>query len=203
MEDLKQYKEAWKNQELANNKLDTKTLSKMIHKRSSSIVKWIFYISIIEFVVLTLINIFGSTDLEELKGMGLYNFFIGISILSYAIPVLFIFLFYKNYKSIQVTHSTKELMKSILKTRQTVKYYIITTLVMIAFALLYGFSVAIETPEYENIIDGFGDNGRLIVWGIVILFTIVSIGIFLLVYLLIYGVLLKKLQNNYKDLISE
>jgi hypothetical protein len=202
MEDLKQYKEVWQKQELVDNKLDTNTLSKMIRKRSSSIVKWIFYISIIEFVILTLINIFGSTDLKELENLGLYNFFIGISILTYLIPIIFIFLFYKNYKRIQVTSNAKELMQSIMKTRQTVKYYIFITLALIAFALLYGFSVAIHSPEYVDIIEDFGDNGQLIIWSIVILFTIIAIGIFLLFYLLIYGILLKKLQTNYKELIS-
>lgn len=202
MEDLKQYREAWQKQDYSENQIDSNAISKMIHKRSSSIVKWIFYISILEIVVLTLINLFIKTDWNELKDIGLYNFFIGISVLTYVIPIIFIYLFYKNYKNISVTDSTKGLIKSILKTRQTVKYYIFTILTLVAFALLYGFNVAIKTPEYVDIIEGFGENGQLIVWSIVILFTIISLGFFLLIYLVLYGILLKRLNENYKELLA-
>lgn len=202
MEDLKQYKEAWQQQDHTVDQIDSTAISKMIHKRSSSLVKWIFYISIIEIVILTLINLFIKTDWNELKSIGLYNFFIGISILTYIIPLFFIFLFYKNYKNICVTDSTKGLINNILKTRQTVKYYIFTILALVAFALLYGFSIAIKTPEYVSIIEGFGENGEVVVWIIVVLFTIVSLGLFLLVYFLLYGILLKRLYVNYRELKS-
>ncbi len=202
MVDLKTYKKVWHEQE-HKEQLDSDTLSKMIHRRSSSIVKWIFYISIIEFVVLTLINVFVKTDWEELKDLGLYHFIIGISILSYIIPLIFIYLFYKNYKSISVIDNTKGLIQSILKTRRTVKNYIVTILALFAFAILYGFRVALQAPEYENIIQKFGENGQLIAWGIVVFFVLIVLGIILLIYLLIYGILLKHLKANYKDLISE
>ncbi len=202
MEDLKNYKKVWQDQEYTDNQLDSDTITKMIHRRSSSIVKWIFYISVLEFAVLTLINIFAKTDWDELKDMGLYHFIIGISIITYIVPLLFIYLFYKNYKSISVTNNTKELIQSILKTRNTVKYYIYTILSIYAFAILYGFSVAIQAPEYLDIIANYGDNGQLIVWGIVVLFTFLFLGIILLVYLLLYGILLKRLQANYKELLS-
>ena len=200
MEDLKQYKKVWKNQTHTEDQLDSNEISKMIHKKSSSTVKWIFYISIAEFIVLTLINIFGTNDLNDIKEMGLYNFFIVLSIISYIVPVFFIYLFYKNYKNISVTNSTKGLINTILKTRQTVKYYIVTSLVLFAFAILYGFSVTMKSTEYIGVIEKFGDNGHLIVWSIVILFTIISIAIFLLIYMLLYGILLKKLHVNYKEL---
>ncbi len=202
MVDLKTYKKVWHEQE-HKEQLDSDTLSKMIHRRSSSIVKWIFYISIIEFVILTLINVFVKTDWEELKDLGLYHFIIGISILSYIIPLIFIYLFYKNYKSISVIDNTKGLIQSILKTRRTVKNYIVTILALFAFAILYGFRVALQAPEYENIIQKFGENGQLIAWGIVVFFVLIVLGIILLIYLLIYGILLKHLKANYKDLISE
>ena len=81
MEDLKQYKEAWQHQKHDDKQVNADTITKMIHRKSSSVVKWIFYISIIEFVVLTLLNIFIKTDWEELQELGLYHFLIGISIL--------------------------------------------------------------------------------------------------------------------------
>lgn len=205
MEDLKQYREVWQAQKYADKQLDSDTLTKMIHKKSSSIVKWIFYISVIEFVVLTLINIFGKTYRDELdlKELGLYHFMVGIGIIvGYIIPLLFIYLFYKNYKAISVTATTKELIHSILKTRKTVKYYIITISAIVTFALLYSTYVILQAPEYAEIIAKFGDNGSLIVWGIVVLLTLFFVGIILLVYLLLYGILLKRLKSNYKELLS-
>lgn len=205
MEDLKQYREVWQAQDHADKQLDFDTITKMIHKRSSSIVKWIFYISIIEFVVLTLINIFGKTYRNELdlKELGLYHFMVGIGIIvGYIIPLLFIYLFYRNYKKISVTSTTKELIHSILNTRKTVKYYIITILAIITFVLLYSTYVILQAPEYADIIAKFGDNGSIIVWGIVVLLTLFFVGTILLVYLLLYGILLKRLKSNYKELLG-
>jgi len=205
MKDLKQYRKVWQAQEYADKQLDADTLTKMIHKKSSSIVKWIFYISVIEFVVLTLINIFGKTYRNELdlKELGLYHFMVGVGFfVGYIIPLLFIYLFYKNYKKISVTSTTKELIYSILNTRKTVKYYIITILTIVTFALLYSTYVILQTPEYAEVIKNFGENGALIVWGIVVLLTLLFVGIILVVYLLLYGILLKRLKSNYKELLS-
>lgn len=202
MDDLKQYKEVWQKQPLDTNQLDTSTISKMIRKKSSSIVKWIFYISIMEFVLLTLLNIFGNTDWNQLKDLGLYRFMIVVSVISYVIPVVFIFLFYKNYKSIRVTNSTKALIKSIIRTRQTVKYYIYSVLAIYAFSVLYGFGIAIHSPDYEEILRGFGEKGTWIVWTIVVLFVLIFLGVFFLIYQLLYGILLKKLKENYRELVS-
>ncbi len=205
MEDLKQFKKVWQAQEYADKQLDSDTITKMIHKRSSSIVKWIFYISLIEFIVLTLINIFGKTYRSELdlKELGLYHFMVGIGIfVGYLIPLYFIYQFYKNYKSISVNSTTKELIYSILKTRKTVKYYIITILSVVTFALLYSTYVILQAPEYVEIIERFGDNGSLLVWGLVVLLILFFVGIILLAYLLLYGILLKRLKSNYKELLS-
>ncbi len=201
MEDLKQYRQVWQKQELDDKQLDTNTITKMIHKRSSSIVKWIFYISIIEFVVLTLINVFVKTDWNELQELGLYHFLIGTSIFGYIITVFFIYLFYKNYKTIHVTDTTKELMQNILNTRRAVKYYIITNLTIIAFALLYSTHVILQAPEYADIMSDY-NSGHLLVWVIIIVFILFFVGIILLFYLLLYGILLRRLNLNYKELLS-
>lgn len=203
MEDLKQYRQVWQEQELDDKQLDTDSITKMIHKRSSSIVKWIFYISIIEFVILTLINIFVRIDRNdlELKELGLHHFMVGIGIIiSYIIPLLFIYLFYTNYKKISVTATTKELILSILKTRKTVKYYIITILAIFSFALLYSTYVILQSPEYDTILADYSINGHIIVWVIVVIFVAFSVGIILLFYLLLYGFLIRRLNSNYKEL---
>jgi len=201
MEDLKQYRDAWQHQKHADNQVNADTITKMIHRNSSSVVKWIFYISIIEFIVLTLLNVFIKTDWDELQELGLYHFLIGISIFGYIITAIFIYLFYKNYKTIRVTDTAKELITSILNTRKTVKYYIISNLIIIAFSLIYSTHVILQAPEYADIMNEYG-SGNLLVWIIVIIFVLFFVGIILLIYLLLYGFLIRRLNSNYKELMS-
>jgi len=205
MEDLKHYKEAWQHQRHDDKQVNADTITKMIHRNSSSVVKWIFYISIIEFIVLTLLNVFVKIDRNELEiqELGLEHFMKGIGIIiGYLIPLFFIYLFYRNYKKISVTSSTKELMHSILKTRKTVKYYIITILAITTFALLYSTYVILQAPEYADILSDYSINGHILVWGIVVIFIAIAVGLILLFYLLLYGFLIRKLNLNYKELIS-
>ena len=50
--DLSHYKKAWKNQPDENNKISQNEIYKMTQSKSTSIVKWIFIIGILEFVVM-------------------------------------------------------------------------------------------------------------------------------------------------------
>ncbi len=203
MEGVKEYKKLWQDQNLSKDQIGQDELSQMIHKRSSSNVKWIFYISIFEMLALTFINILSKTDWQQLKDMGLYSFFIIVSIISYIIPLIFIYLFYRNYKRICVTSNIKDLINNILKTRRTVKYYIYSMLVIIAFSILYGFGASLKSDEYIDVLENIGTNGTLIAWIIAILFTVIVLGFFFLIYQLLYGIFLKRLQKNYKELIRD
>lgn len=205
MGDLKEYKEAWKHQKHDDKQVDRDTITKMIHRRSSSTVKWIFYISIIEFAVLTLVNIFSKTDWNELglEALGLYHFMNGVSIIvGFIIPLLFIYLFYRNYKKISVTSTTKDLIQSILKTRKTVKYYILSVISIVAFTLLYSTFVILKSPEYADILTGYSIDGHILAWIVVGIFILFAIGLILLFYLLLYGFLIRRLNRNYKELTS-
>lgn len=202
MDSLNKYKEVWQNQEMSQ-KIDSHSLNQMIHKRSSSIVKWIFYVSLIEFALVLVLNMTFKGDWDMIKSVGLYGFIKGVDIIGYLILVIFIILFYRNYKNISVNHSTKELMYSIIKTRKTVKYYIIINLVFMALAMFYSFNVILKSDEYEQIMDNLGKNGHLIVWSVVIFAILFIVGIMYLFYSLIYGILIKKLNHNYQELIEE
>ncbi len=60
----------------------------------------------------------------------------------------------------------------------------------------------VQHPIAAEIIERFGENGSLLVWGLVVLLILFFVGIILLVYLLLYGILLKRLKSNYKELLS-
>ena len=207
MDDLDLLKQDWKKQESSLPHLSYNDIYKMIWKRSSSIVKWIFVISIIEFLFWAVINLFLADNeyWNEMERLHLYNFTIISYIVSYAITFYFIYRFYRNYKSISSTDNSKTLMKSILKTRSTVKYYIgyilistaITTLVYTYFIIVdhANSSETLEASKYN-----FDAQQWLIFVGLSVLFIAAFLGVIWLFYRLIYGILLRRLSKNYKEL---
>ena len=147
MDELDLLKKDWKRQEGSLPKLSYEEIYKMILKKSSSIVKWIFIISIIEFVLWTSIDVtfrlMGNYD--PIEGTSFEKFSYISYVFSYGILIYFMVKFYLNYKRIQVTDSAKELMHNIIKTRKTVKHYVYINLSFIAvFSMI---SVFILNPE--------------------------------------------------------
>jgi hypothetical protein len=60
-----------------------------------------------------------------------------MNVAGYAITLLFIYLFYRNYVKISIIASTKQLMKDILSTRKqyNIMFYY---LIMIAYSIIVG-----------------------------------------------------------------
>ncbi len=206
MDELDKLKNAWKSQDYSKHKVSTKDIYKMLHAKSSSYVKWIFYISILEFLLVIILNLLVDNDtyLGVFNEMGMKTLLQVMTGISYAIIIVFMVLFYQNYKKIAVDSDAKTLMNKILKTRKTVKryiYYNVGFILISMFIMLYGiFSSEENTSLYKkmsNIPEDFSTNTFII--SIVITMTIM-IGIILLVYRIIYGILLKRLKKNYKEL---
>jgi polyferredoxin len=177
----------------------------MLHKKSSSIVKWIFIISILEILLWSSITVFFNTDdyLKNTNHKELDFFFEALTIINYAVILVFIYLFYKNYVSISTTVSTKQLMKDILKTRKTVQCYVWYNLGMVALSLILGFYMAFNyNPEVSVLLDKIGNNTKVMVItiGVFVLIIAAFLGIFWLFYRLLYGILLRRLYANYSEL---
>ena len=125
MDELDLLKKDWKKQESSYPKLSYNEIYKMIHKKSSSIVKWIFIICIAEFLFWGIINLMlpeGFFDIYE--KFHLKTFLTVSYVIHYIVVVGFIYIFYKNYKTIYVIDNTNLLMRKILKTRKIVNYYV-------------------------------------------------------------------------------
>ncbi len=111
--DLAQYKKAWENQPEEKNKLSALEIYKMTQAKSTSIVKWIFIIGLLEFTLwITLNIIFSQLDYtsayEELNLMK----FIDLSYyFNFLILIVFLVIFYKNYTSVSTVESKKTLIK--------------------------------------------------------------------------------------------
>jgi len=208
MDELELLKKDWKKEDKVYPKLSYNEIYNMILSKSSSIVKWIFIISVLEFVFWVFIS-FGlkaSGFNLELEGMEKNIGFIAISIFSYAILAYFFYRFYINYKTINTTDNAKTLMENILKTRRTVKQYVFFNLVVLVIGVTYMMPYAIKSDESSRaLLETAQANGELFKYyaGIAIVTLIglvIAISVLLLFYWLIYGILLKRLNRNYYEL---
>jgi len=202
MDQLEILKKDWKKQEGSLPKLSKAELTKLIYKKSSSIVKWIFIISILEFVVpYLIILITGNESSEKMyEELGLSNFMTKFYIVSYVIIFGFILIFYKNYRMISANTNPKVLMQNIIKTRKTVKYYIWFNLVALAIISVVVLNKVFISNEFlEKIPEG---TSMIFVWLISMLLILVLVGLLWLFYRLIYGILLNKLKVNYNELVN-
>lgn len=206
MDELELLKKDWKKEDSNYPKLTYDEIYSLLLKKSSSLVKWLFYISIAELVFWILINIIPYFTSDEYRARldSIYTnelIFTGATVLSYIIIILFIYLLYKSYKSISVTDNAKKLMESILKTRKIVKYYVIYNLVMVFVSFAFGMFFAISyNPELSNKLAHFSTNQMIVFYLIMTLFFGVFLLLIWLFYRLIYGILLKRLNKNYKEL---
>ena len=196
MKELDLLKKDWQKNENSFEQVTETEIYKMIHKKSSSIVKWIFIISIIEFVLLNSLSFFFPNERMSKSG-SIDTFMDVLDYISYAVAIFFMYLFYKNYRSISVTSSTKKLMECILNTRKTVKYYIAYNLTFILFiTLILVFYKIQHSPLWAS-----NDTPKIIFTCLISIFIILVLLLFVwLFYQLIYGILLKKLNKNYGEL---
>ena len=205
MEEMDLLKKDWKRKENSFSQVSEPEIYKMIHRKSSSIVKWILIISILEVLLWTGIGFLYSSDdyLKEFGHDGLVIFQQVVGWIYYAVVLVFIYLFYKNYVNISTTSSTRKLMRNILKTRKTVKYFVWYNLLMIAVSLVIGMLLALwYSPEGILLREKMEHEGKVMVLivGVLTLIVIVATAIFWLIYRVLYGILLRKLLANYKIL---
>jgi len=212
MDELELLKKDWKKQEKQLPKLSYEEIYKMIWKKSSSIVKWIFYISIFELLFWIALNTiplvsdsFGDTygKLETEREWFIFN---ALNFFTYAVILIFIYFLYKAYKSISVESNVKTLMESILRTRKVIRYYVGYNLAMAVISVgIVFFYFITSDPETIALLETVKSEGsELKLWlisaALIIGSLVIMIGFILLFYRLVYGILLKKLHKNYTEL---
>ncbi|AVR46101.1 hypothetical protein C7S20_13010 [Christiangramia fulva] len=207
MDELDLLKRDWKKQEKNLPHLSYDEIYRMIWKRSSSIVKWIFIISIIEFLLGTVLNIVLADDdyWKRIEEFDLKEFTIWGYVINYIITFYFLYIFYRNYRRISANDTVKGLMKNILHTRKTVKYYIGFVLISSGLTFLVGLYIILHhhalTANTETVSNMHFDTLQWFLFiGVVILILGLVLGIIWLIYRVIYGILLKKLLRNYREL---
>ncbi|KPM30453.1 Membrane protein [Croceitalea dokdonensis DOKDO 023] len=207
MDELELLKRDWQQQEASLPKLSYDEIYKMIRKKSSSIVKWIFLISIMEFGFWLMITVFASSDeFQPLENSIWVNILNGsLEIIPFVVIAYFSYRFYQNYKRISATDSARKLMKNILDTRKTVMRYVWFNIGLFAIIMLIVLlEVLILDPPQEFTQKIATADSAIMAWfllAITFIFVIAILGGLLwLFYRLLYGILLKSLNTNYKEL---
>jgi len=206
--DLANYKKVWKNQPEEKNKISALEIYKMTQSKSNSIVKWIFIIGLLEFVFWFAINYLCTKNgaLEPYEKLKLISFIENFNYFHYVVVVLFLILFYRNFSLISTVDDTKTLMKNILLVRKTVKWYVYYNLIYaVVFSIILNILI-FNTPDGINILSGIDNESfnKEHMMSVFIIAQIVVMAIMILIlwlfYYLLYGILLKKLNKNYKEL---
>lgn len=210
MDGLELLKSKWQEENQHLPKLSYDDIYRLLHKKSASIVKWIFIISIIElifWIVCGLLTPESNTELFD--QMGLKQTIRITYVFHYLIIGVFLVLFYLNHKSIKTTATVKTLMQKIIKTRKTVTNFVIYNLASTALVLFYMNFIFFSNKEqlfeflitsndsYQNLnLESF-TSVFFVMQFIIAILALAFIGLF---YRVIYGILLKRLKNNYKEL---
>lgn len=208
MDELDLLKKDWKKQDASYPELSYNEIYKLIHKKSSSIVKWIFIICIVELLFWSGLNLLVPEKyLEIYDKFNLRTFLYVTQVIHYSIVFIFIYLFYKNYKAISVTETTNLLMQKIIKTRKTVNYYVYYNIALYVLLSVIVNFIMFSNPE--TMIEALNPNNKINVSGAKflnimliaqIIALVVIIGLLWVYYRIIYGILLKRLNRNYKEL---
>lgn len=183
-------------------KINKDEIRLMLHKSSSSIVKWIFMISVIELAVgIILFSIIpgdNKADVSVLtKGID-----IAFNVLFYITILYFIYKFYTSYKNIQNTTNTKTLLHRILITRKHVENYIKFNIYCILFVIVVmtGIQIIDHYRQDESV-------SRFIIYLLflsifMVILTWVLLKLAKFYYKVLYRRLITKLDKNYEELIK-
>lgn len=208
MEELDILKKHWKKDETAFEQVSEKQIYKMIHKSSSSIVKWIFIISILEFLLWSLLSFFMKDGdvMTKFNAYHVEHIMTPFMIIGYLGLAYFFYQFYMNYRKISATDNAQKLINTILKTRKKVYQYVWFNIIyaVISTVIVVYVQFNYDKKLIEIIKTSKETNDTAIIYaiyiGITILFLVVFIVLIWLFYRLIYGFLLKRLYKNYEEL---
>ncbi len=200
MDELDLLKKDWKEKEKDLPKLSYEEIYQMIWKKSSSYVKWIFIISILELSLGIIGNLIVSPSaFSDIKLPFIIEIFSWISI-----PVIFYFsyCFFRNYRNLSTTSSIKGLMHDIIKARRSVKHYIIFNLVL--GGIMSIITIIYTSVEFSGGWSKFTSEAHFKEYAILIisaiLLTALILSIVFGIYYLLYGILMKRLKGNYNEL---
>ena len=212
--DIDALKKTWKDQVISD-EYNQDEIEVMLNKKSRNYVKYILWISIAEFIVFGLINfisVFSNdfhTDFTNILNklqirnqpdveFSLDKIYNSMKILSLFITGIFVVVFYLNYKKIDVESNLKKFIIHIIKFKKTVNLFIFSNVLLLVLFIGSLISLLTITIRRQNI---HVDNPTF--WSLLIavsLSLLISVMLILLYYKLAYGIILKRLSKNLKQL---
>jgi len=188
MDELDKLKNSWKKEENVYPKFSELDIYAMLHKKSSSEVKWILIISLIEFALwgsFSLLTSISGADYSQALFLDVIDY------LHYVVLVVFIVAFYFNFRKISSQQPVKRLMQNIIRVRRIVKAYVFYMIGMITFGLICGVIMYDDNNPQES---------NTPVYIVAFIFIPLLVLLIAVVYNSLYGRLLKKLNSNYIEL---
>jgi len=212
--DLDSFKKTWQEQPVQQ-KYDNNEILKMLNRKSRNYVKYIFWISVVEFLFFTVLGLFyiiqdkesnsflsilerlGAKKTTELEGF-LDSIYVVLKVLSLSITAYFVFKFYQNYKKIKIEENLKKFILRIIQFKKTVNAFIlINILLLIAFTSVFTVFVfyILNTQHIEV------NNSNLMIFIIgTIVSTALAVLLIWLYYKIVYGIIMRKLDKNLTQL---
>lgn len=212
--DLDSFKETWQKQPVEP-KYDSKEIESMLNKSSRNYVKYILWISFVEFILILGANLYytflgeDTADLMSVLGkLGidnssnfettLSNIYLILKIVSLVMTAVFVYLFYQNYRKINIEANLKKLILQIIRFKKTVQLFILAN---IALVVLFTFILGIFTFSVLAEQNIELTNPTLIGFIVGLILTMgISVVIIWIYYRVVYGFILKRLSKNLEQL---
>ncbi|MGV4415242.1 beta-carotene 15,15'-monooxygenase [Chryseobacterium sp. T1] len=212
--DIDQLKNTWQNQKVEDAYAQS-DIEAMLNKKSKSYVKYILWVSIAEFIIFGVVNILrffsrgNESEFETiLSKLNLHNeqeiilsmdrYYYIIKLTSLLLTGVFVILFYKGYKKINVESNMKNFIQQIFKFKKSVNAFITCNVVLlILFLASFGIYLSIVMKQQNEHVSGSSMIGILTGTVVALLLTVVLI---LFYYRLVYGILLKRLSKTMTQL---
>lgn len=211
---LDHLKKTWQEQEVQP-KYNSSEIESMLNKSSRNYVKFIFWISVVEFIGILGMNVYynfigndSASFANILKRLGisyseelnenLTALYIVLKVISLLMTGVFVFLFYQNYRKINVEANLKNFILQIIHFKKTVNLFILfnISLLVLFTMVLTGFTLYVLSQQHIHL-----EKSTMIgfITGIIVM-TALSVLIIWLYYRIVYGIIMKRLGKNLNEL---
>ena len=212
--DLDSFKKTWQEQPVQP-KYDNTEILQMLNRKSRNYVKYIFWISVVEFLFFSVSGLFyffpeeesdsfrkmlerlGAQEAPEIENNFGYAY-LTIKVLSLLITAYFVLKFYQNYRKIKIEENLKGLITRIIKFKTTVNAFILISIVLLLIFTFVLISFIFYILNSQNI-QPSSSNLTIIIVGIAVS-TLLAISMIWFYYRLVYGTIIRKLDKNLKQL---
>ncbi|TXF77487.1 beta-carotene 15,15'-monooxygenase [Chryseobacterium sp.] len=212
--DLDTFKKTWQEQEVQP-KYDSAEIRAMLNKSSRNYVKYIFWISAAEFLVILSLTVYytflgndSKSLLSILSKLGVKNssaleydvshFYIILKSISIVMTAFFVVKFYRNYAKIKVESNLKKFILQIIDFKKTVNLFILANIALLVIftGVLTGFIFYVLSEQQIHL-----SNSALAGFFIGLAFiTGLSILLIWLYYRIVYGIIVRRLGKNLEEL---